>query len=70
MKFSPDFTHQLLWFALAFIKVILISLGVGFIFFRATLVFQDGLKSKSRLKLWISLSMASFALYILLNGIK
>lgn len=70
MKFSPDIGHTILWFWLALLKVLILSFGSGFILYRSVTVFHDGWKTKNRLKIWVSLSMACFALHVLLIGIK
>jgi len=70
MKLSPDFPHQLLWFGFALLKVLVLSLGVGFVFYKVIMTFLEAWKTKNRLKIWLCLSIACFGLYVLLIGIK
>ena len=70
MKISPDFSHQFLWFGLAFLKVLILSSGVGFIFYKVVMNFLEAWKTKNRIKIWLYLSLACFGLHVLLIGIK
>lgn len=70
MKFSPDIGHKLLWFWIAFFKVVLLSFVFGFAFYKIVIEFEKAWKAKRRLKMWICLSIGCFALYVFLFGIK
>lgn len=70
MKFSPDIGHKILWFWLHFLKVLILSSGCGFIFYKAVMSFPKAWKEKKRVKIWLCLSLIAFGIYILLIGIK
>jgi predicted membrane channel-forming protein YqfA (hemolysin III family) len=70
MKLSPDFPHDLLCFVLSFLKVLVLSAGVGFIFYKVAMNLREAWKAKNRLKIWLYLSLACFGLHVLIIGIK
>jgi len=70
MNFSPELSHQFLWFVLAFLKVLILSSGVGFIFYKVAMNFHGAWKARNRIKIWLYLSLACFGLHVLLIGIK
>lgn len=70
MNLSPTLLSYLTLMGLNFLKALFLSFGCGFILYLAIRYFHDAWKKKKHIKLWVSLSIVCFALYLLLVGIK
>ncbi len=70
MNLSPTFLCYLTGIGLNLLKALFLSFGCGFILYLAIRYFHEAWKKKKHVKIWLSLSVGCFALYLLLVGLK